>query len=489
MDVRSNKLIQETVWRGAFFSGGWKSSEEVAPVKEPATGNALTEVGIASGRDVAKAALSAKQAQREWERTDYGVRSSILVRAADLAEANSEELIEWLVREAGSIRAKAEFELSITVKALRLAASMTSQPQGHVLPSEFGRISYCKRVPVGVVGVISPFNFPLYLSTRAVAPALAVGNAVVLKPDHRTPVSGGFLLASLLIEAGLPADLLHVLPGHVETGTALCVDPNISMIQFTGSTKTGRLVGELAGRHLKKLSLELGGKNTLIILDDADLEVAASNASWGAYLHQGQICMATGRILVHQRIADEFINALKKRAEQLPYGDPMSGAVALGPIIDANQLSRAQAIIDDAVSKGAKIVAGGTTDGPYMRPTVLVGVTPEMRAFNEEVFAPIAIVTTFKSDDEAAELANSGDYGLSAAVISQSIQRALRLGNEINVGMLHINDQTIADDVVNPIGGRGASGNGSRIGGPANWEEFCEWLWVTIRDEAPRYPM
>jgi benzaldehyde dehydrogenase (NAD) len=377
----------------------------------------------------------------------------------------------------------------LALKALQEAASMPAQAQGIVLPSTRDRISFARRVPLGVVGVIAPFNFPLILAMRAVAPALAAGNAVVLKPSPQTAICGGFAIAKLFEAAGLPNGLLHVLPGGADVGAAMCSDPTIAMIQFTGSTAAGRKVGELAGRHLKKVSLELGGKNSLIVLDDADLDLAASNAAWGAYLHQGQICMSSGRILVQQRVAEALAERLAAKAKHLPCGDPYAGQVAIGPLISDAQLQHAKGIVDASIAAGAKLLAGGTHDGLVYHPTVLSGVTPSMPAFREEIFGPVASLTSFGSDDEAVALANDTEYGLSAGIISRSVGRALAIGNRLRVGILHINDQTVADDILNPFGGRGASGNGTSIGGPANWEQFTQWQWVTMREQAPAYPM
>jgi benzaldehyde dehydrogenase (NAD) len=315
-----------------------------------------------------------------------------------------------------------------------------------------------------------------------------VGNSVVLKPDPRTSYSGGVIIGELFEQAGLPADVLHVLPGGSEVGAQLCVDPAVAMIQFTGSTSTGRIIGEIAGKHLKKLSLELGGNNSLIILDDADLDLAASAAAWASYLHQGQICMTSGRILVHEKVYDQIAERLTAKAKNLPAGDPASGQVALGPVIDQTQLNHAHDIVQATIASGAKLHHGGGFDGLYYQATVLTGVTPGMRAFDEEIFGPVASLTKFSNDDEAIALANRGDYGLSAGIISGSVGRAMALGNQLNVGLLHINDQTVGDEVVNPFGGRGQSGNGTSIGGPANWDEFSQWQWVTIRDTPPPYP-
>jgi benzaldehyde dehydrogenase (NAD) len=457
-------------------------------VINPSTGESLAEVGVAAKADIELAASSARAAQPAWAATPFDEKASILRKAATLLQENTAEVVRWITRETGAIPGKGQFEVGATIRCLFEAAAMPSQPQGLVLPSPDGRMSIARRVPLGVVGVISPFNFPLYLSMRAVAPALAIGNGVVLKPDLRTPIVGGFILADLLKSAGLPEGILHVLPGAADAGEALCTDPNIAMIQFTGSSATGRRVGALAGQHLKKLSLELGGKNSLIILDDADLDIAASNAAWGAYLHQGQICMAAGRVLVQKAIAKDFVQRIAAKANGLAVGDPDTQPVALGPLINEAQRDRAHAIIHDTVHAGAHLAAGGTFDKLFYRPTVLSGVLPGMRAFDEEIFGPVVSVTEFDSDDEAVALANQTDYGLSAAVISGSVDRAMALGNRLRTGLLHINDQTVNDDVVNPFGGRGQSGNGTNIGGPANWDEFSQWQWVTVKNAATRYP-
>jgi len=282
--------------------------------------------------------------------------------------------------------------------------------------------------------------------------------------------------------------VLHVLPGGGDVGEAMCTDPHVAMVAFTGSTGIGRRVGELAGGHLKKVSLELGGKNSLIILDDADVDVAASNARWGAWLHQGQICMTAGRILVHERIADRLVEKMAAVAAHLPVGDPSTGQVALGPLINEKQVARVHGIVTDTVAAGATLAAGGTYDRLFYKPTVLDRVRPGMRAFDEEMFGPVAAIARFSSDDEAVALANQTEYGLSAGVISGSTSRAMKIGNRLRTGLLHINDQTVADEPHVPFGGVGASGNGSRIGGAANWEEFTAWQWVTIQDEARAYP-
>jgi benzaldehyde dehydrogenase (NAD) len=482
-------IAAENAWRGKLFNGRWQMAKGgTREVIEPATGKPLTEVGLADAEDVRDSAKAAAAAQAEWGNTPAEQRAAVLRRAAQLLEASSDQLRPWIVRETGCIPPKADFELHFVVNILIEAAALATQPPGVMLPSGPKRMSFARRVPHGVVGVISPFNFPLILSTRAVAPALALGNAVLLKPDPQTPVTGGFILARLFEAAGLPAGVLHVLPGGAATGEALVTDPDVAMISFTGSTAAGRRVGELASKHLKKVTLELGGKNSTIVLDDADLDVAASSIAWSAYLHQGQICMATGNVLAHRKIARDLIERLVEKAKQLPVGDPNTTQCALGPLINARQLERVDGIVKDAVAKGAVLRAGGTYEKLFYKPTVLEGVRPGMRVMEEEVFGPVVSVIPFDSDDEAIRLNNATEYGLSAGVITQSLERAMEFTAKLRTGIIHINDQTVADEPWVPFGGRGASGNGGRHGGVANWEEFTQWQWITIQDRATRYP-
>jgi benzaldehyde dehydrogenase (NAD) len=415
-------------------------------------------------------------------------RAAVFLRVAALLQQHFDELALWITRETGAILQKGQHEVREAITFCHVAAAMPMQPQGQLLPSVPGRTSIARRVPHGVVGVISPFNFPLILTLRVVAPALAAGNAVLIKPDVRTPVSGGTLIAKLFQEAGLPAGALHVLPGGADVGEALVTEPAVNMISFTGSALVGRRVGELAARQLKKVSLELGGTNSLVILDDADLDLAASNAAWGAWLHQGQICMATSRVIVHERIAAALTERLVAKATHLPVGDGATGRVALGPLIDARQCARVHGVVQDSVKAGAQLLAGGTHEGLFYKPTVLAGVKPGMRCHDEEVFGPVLNLLSFKTDDEAVALANHHHGGLAAAVISRSVGRAMALAQRLRAGMVHVNDQTVNDDATNPFGGPGSAGNGNVHGGPADWEAFTTWQWLTVKDTPPPYP-
>jgi benzaldehyde dehydrogenase (NAD) len=477
-------------WQRRIFSNGWVPAHGgQIESTEPATGEVLARVGLADAQDVVIAAAAAQKAQPEWAAQTGPERAALIRRAARVLEDNREEFQTWLVREGGAIPGKAAFEVDLVLGELWEAAALPTQPWGQLLPStEPGRTSIARRVPLGVVGVISPWNFPQILSVRAVAPALALGNAVVLKPDAQTAVSGGVLIARLFELAGLPEGVLHVLPGGAEPGAALAENPDVAMISFTGSTAVGRLVGEAAGRTLKRVSLELGGNNALIVLDDADLEVASSSGAWSAFLHQGQICMTAGRHIVVESVADEYVDRLAKRASNLPVGNPFTEQVALGPLINARQLANVDRIVTETVAAGATVRAGGKHEGPYYRPTVLAGVTPVMPAFREEIFGPVAPVIVVKDADEAVAVANDTDYGLVAAIQTGSAERGLAVAEQLHTGIVHVNDQTLNNDAFAPFGGIGSSGNGGRFGSQSSWDEFTQWQWITSRPQAHGFP-
>jgi len=483
-------LLDETTWRGLVSSDGWTKAEGgEAAVLEPATGEELGRTGVAAPADVARAASAAARAQRDWAETGFEDRAAVLRRAGALFEEHAAEIREWVVRETGGIPAKADLEVHIAAQECYEAAALPSHPMGEILPTTQPRLSLARRVPVGVVGVISPFNFPLILSIRSVAPALALGNAVVLKPDQRTAVSGGVVLARVFEEAGLPEGVLHVLPGGADAGAALVEDPHVRVISFTGSTAAGRRVGEAAGRLLKRAHLELGGNSALVVLDDADLDLAVSAGAFGSFMHQGQICMTTGRHLVHEAIADDYVGRLAEHADALPVGDPFREQVALGPIIDAGQLDRVHGLVTASVDAGATLAAGGTHQGLFYRPTVLTDVTPATPAYAQEVFGPVAPVVRFGSLDEAVELATGTEYGLSLGILSRDVMKAMALADRIPSGIVHVNDQTVGDEAVAPFGGVAASGTGSRFGGAAaNIEAFTEGQWLTLQGSVTRYP-
>jgi benzaldehyde dehydrogenase (NAD) len=482
-------LLNEQDWTGKIFSDGWVDAPETIETTEPATGEVLGTAGVANAASVAAAAKSAAHAQRAWAALPIDERVAIVRRAGELLELHRDEIAMWMVRESGCIPPKAAVEISASIGQLEQTASLTSAQLEQELPSLTpGRTSTARRAPIGVVGVITPWNFPIVLAMRSVGPALALGNAVVLKSDLNTPVTGGVVIARLFEEAGLPSGVLHVFSGGPEVGQALVEDPNVRMISFTGSTKTGRVVGETAGRGLKRVVLELGGNSPLVVLEDADIEAASSAGAWGSFLHQGQICLAVSRHLVHESIVEDYLAALVERAARLPVGNPATTEVALGPMINEKQVERVQRIVDETVAAGATALVGGSHDGLFYPATVLRDVRPDMAAFKEELFGPVAAVTTFKTDDEAVELANATEYGLSAAVQSGSQKRAAAVAARLDAGMVHINDQTVNEEPPAPFGGFKCSSNGGHFGGIGQLELWTEWQWLTSRDKAEPFP-
>ncbi len=483
-------LLDSGRWAGQVLSGSWREPlGGNRTVVEPATGKSIGTIGIANAEDVTQAAAEAAEAQRDWAAASFQDRAAVLRRAGDLIEAHAAEIHWWIIREAGSILPKAELETHVAAQECFEAAALPSRPTGQVLPSEQPRFSMERRSPVGVVGVIAPFNVPLILGIRSVAPALALGNAVLLKPDPRTAVSGGVVIARIFEEAGLPPGVLHMLPGDADVGQALVADPHVRVISFTGSTAAGRLVGAAAGKHLKRVHLELGGNSAMIIMNDVDLELAVSAGAFGSFLHQGQICMTTGRHLVQDKIADAYIEGLAATANALPVGDPTGGQVALGPIIDGGQRDKIHALVTSSVDDGATLAAGGTYDELFYRPTVLTDVTSSTAAYAQEVFGPVAPVMRFSTPDEAVRLAADTEYGLVVSILTRDPMQGFRMARQIPTGIVHINDQTVNDEAQIPFGGVGASGTGARFGGAdANVAAFTETQWVTIRSEIPSYP-
>jgi benzaldehyde dehydrogenase (NAD) len=482
-------IVDAKTWEGQIYSGAWRAGRGgTMAIVEPATGEALGSSGVADAEDVAEAATAAAAAQREWANASHEQRAAVLRRAGALIEEHAEELQRWVIRETGAVEGLAQFACYVASQECYEAAALASQPQGEILRSALPRLSLLKRVPVGVVGVISPFNVPLILSTRSVAPALAVGNAVVLKPDPRTPGAGGFIQARIFEEAGLPAGLLHVLPGGAEVGEALIRDATVRLISFTGSTAAGRRVAAVAAEHLKRVHLELGGNSAIVVLDDADVDEVVSASSWGTFLHAGQICMTAGRHLVHESIADAYTEALATHARNLPVGDPATGQVAVGPLIDEKQRDRVHELVTASVEAGARVAAGGSYDRLFYQPTVLDRVRDEMPAWREEVFGPVAPVRSFATVEEAAALAADTGYGLSLSIITKDVMKGLALAEQIPSGIVHINDQTVNDEAVAPFGGVLDSGTGARFGGLSNLDAFTDQRWITVRGDVPPYP-
>jgi len=492
MTEHRGSLLDPAAFAGRIFIDGEWIPGSAAPIDSvnPSTGEVLASVGMADRADVARAAEGAERAQREWAALPHPQRAAVLRRAGQLWEEHADEIMGWTVREVGSIPPFAGFAVHVTASECYEASALPSHPLGQVLSSEEPRLSMAQRVPAGVVAVISPFNVPLILGIRAVAPALALGNAVLLKPDPRTTITGGVAMVRIFEEAGLPPGLLQLVPGGAEVGAALGEEPRVRVIAFTGSTRAGRAVGEAAGRGLKRAHLELGGNSAFIVREDADVDKAVNLAVWGNYLNQGQICMSIGRHLVHESLVDEYVEKLAAKAESMVVGDPSAGEVHMGPVIDETQRDRIHAWVEEAAAAGAEVRAGGSYEGLFYRPTVVAHPPRDAKVFAEEVFGPVISVVPFATDDEAVEIASDTDYGLSLGIVTADAMAGYELAQRIPTGIVHINDQTVNDEANTPFGGVRASGTGSRHGGAeANIEAFTETRWITIRRSPAQYPL
>jgi aldehyde dehydrogenase (NAD+) len=477
-----------------FIGGEWQDAPggRTFPDVNPATGEAFARVAAADAETARRAMDAADRAKGEWGELKPAVRAGVVLKAAQIWERRQGELAQMLTTETGAIAGKAGFEVGYCVELIRQAASLPYQVSGEVAPSNVaGKINYFMRKPVGVVSVISPWNFPYILTLRAVAPALALGNAVVLKPSEETPIAGGLLVAEIFEEAGVPPGVLNVITCPREdveaVGDVLVTHSAVGVVSFTGSTATGRKLAEKAGRNLKRIVLELGGKSPLIVLQDADLDLAVSAAAFGAFFHQGQICMATTRILVESPLMDSLASQLVEKAKTLKMGDPRDPHTAIGPITSPTQLEKIKGHVEDAVAKGAKVLLGGRSHGQYFEPTVLTGVTAAMRCYYEETFGPVVALTPVKDAEEAIRLANDTSYGLSAAIITGDPERGMALAEQIQSGIVHVNDGTVHDEPHAPFGGIKGSGLG-RHGGRAAIEAFTEQRWVSLQTERRHYP-
>ena len=484
--------VVDQAWTESVFTDGHfhrPAGGGTIAVRDKASGEIFATAGLATAADVDAAVVAARTAQAAWSERTYAERAAVLRGAAAALTDRAKQFRDLIVRETGCIGGKADYEIGAATSELIEAAGLASRATGEVLPSgHAGRFSLSERIPVGLVAAITPWNFPLVLGMRVIAPALALGNAVLLKPSPETPVSGGLAIAALFETAGLPAGVFGVLPGDVEVGQRLVTHPDIAMIHFTGSTKVGRQIAQTAGGLLKKVSLELGGNNALIVLDDADLDQATMIGAWSSFHYQGQTCITAGRHIVQRGIAEAYTAGLAARADAITVGDTFTENVGLGPVINATQLERARQLLADAVTDGARIVAGGTTDGPYFRPTVVRDVSVSSRLWTEEIFAPIAPILVVDDDEAAVAAANDTEYGLVNSVLTGDQSRGIGLARRLRAGMVHVNDATPQDEALAPFGGIGQSGLGGRSGGDANIEEFTERRWLTVTPGPAHYP-
>lgn len=457
----------------------------------PIDGSIATRAAAASVADALAAVGAAAAAFPAWSHIGPGERRAKLTAAADALESKSALFIGAMTAETGCTAGWVHFNVHLAAGMLREAAAMTTQSSGEIIPSDVpGSLAMGVRQPAGVVLGIAPWNAPIILAVRSLAMPLACGNTVILKASEICPATH-HLVGAILNASGLGPGVVNVVTHDpkdaAEVVEAMIAHPAVRRVNFTGSTRVGRQLAQVAAKYLKPILLELGGKAPMIVLADADVDAAVNAAVFGAFANQGQICMSTERIIVDASVADEFASKLAKRVAALPSGDPRQGEVVLGSVIDKSTVERVQRLVKDAVAQGAKVLTGGDTNGTLMKGVVVDHVTPQMALFREESFGPQVSITRAKSVDEAVQLANDTEYGLSAAVFGRDVIRALDVAKRIESGICHINGPTVHDEAPMPFGGVKASGYG-RFGGKAAIEAFTELRWITIQTTPRHYP-
>jgi aldehyde dehydrogenase (NAD+) len=478
---------------GQYINGFWRAGSLGSKLSDtdPYSGEVLAEIIECNQSDLDEAYRTAAKAQTAWSATAPAARAAVMLRAVSILDARHDEVTDWIIRESGGTRLKAEAEFQSTRWITLEAASFPNRVEGRILATdEPGKESRVYRAPLGVIGVISPWNMPMYLSQRSIAPALALGNAVVAKPASDTPISGGLLIAKIFEEAGLPQALLNIVNGPTDQiGDAFTLHPIPKMISFTGSSPVGRHIGSLAmtAPQIKRVALELGGNNPSVVLDDADLEVAVRANVLGRFLHQGQICMSTNRIIVDAKIYDEFVDRFVAHVKGLKFGDPKDPTVAIGPIINQRQLKGHLAHIEGARTSGARQLLGGNPEGQVLPPHVFADVNNNMPIAKDELFGPLAPIIRVNGEEEALKVANDTEFGLSSAVFTKDRERGVQFAQKLEAGMTHINDHSVHDAPTGPFGGEKNSGVG-RFGGEWIIREFTTDHWVTIQHQQTVYP-
>ena len=485
-------------WNALYVDGEWTESagDETIAVEDPSTRETVAEVPAGVEADVDAAYEAAAAAQTAWAETPPARREEVVQNAIEALEAHSDELVELLAVEAGGARVMGETSVQLAVDQAAEAATMPRDAKGEHAPSNVsGKENLVKRVPVGVVTAISPWNFPLNLSMRAVAPALATGNAVVLKPASNTPITGGLLFAKLFEAAGLPDGLLNVVTGSGSAiGDRVAGHPESDMVAFTGSTPVGRQVAATAAENLADQAMELGGNNAHIVTGDADLERALDSATFGSFIHQGQVCISINRHVVHESVYDEYVDALVDRAESLPVGSAHDDDTVVGPIIDESQRDEMLQYVEETVAAGATLETGGDTvdldgveDSLVVEPTVLSDVTNDMSAACFEHFGPIAPVIPFSDVDEAVAIANDTEFGLSGSVHAGDLGEGMDIADRMETGHVHVNDQPVNDEAHVTFSGTRASGMGGYNDGTIR-DAVTETKWISLQREPREYP-
>jgi acyl-CoA reductase-like NAD-dependent aldehyde dehydrogenase len=476
-----------------YIGGAWVqgSDGKTYDDRDPFTGEVVARVAAGTREDAKRAVESAAEAFGEWSQAPPSVRQRVFLRAADILERRQDDVVSWLARETGCTLGFAMFQMTFVPGLFRQAAGAAYAAMGEIIPSDSGAFAMGIRRPAGVVGAIAPWNAALILSARGIAAPLVLGNTVVLKPSEHSPYAGGLLWGEIFAEAGLPPGVLNVVthaPAEAgPIGDELVESAHVRRLNFTGSTQTGRKLAEAAGRNLKRIVLELGGYNPLVVLADADLEYAVDASAFGAFLHQGQICMSARRIIVERPIAERFVERLVAKTERLKAGDPKEPDTIIGPLISEGALETVKRRVDDAVAKGARLLAGGEAVGPCYRATLLADVPDDAEFARVETFGPVAAIEVVDGPDEAVERANATTYGLASGIITSDPDKGFALAQRIQAGIVHVNDQPIGDEPQMPFGGVKDSGWG-RFGGTAVIDEFTELHWVTIQSGTHPFP-
>jgi len=477
-----------------YINGEWVDALDRAMYDDynPYTGEVFARVPSGKRGDARRAIEAAAAAFPAWSNTLPAERQALFLKAADILQKKQNEIVTILAEETGCTFGFAMFQTMFTPGLLREAASQVHNPIGEIIPADLpGAFYMAIRQPVGVVAGIAPWNAPLILSLRAICLPIAYGNTAVLKPSTESSVSGGVVIAEIFHEAGFPKGVLNLVTngpgGSGEVGDELIENPRVRRINLTGSTSVGRQLAEKAGRHLKRVSLELGGQNPLVILRDADVDYAVNAAAFGAFLHQGQICMSVRRIIVEKPIAREFTEKFVKKISAFKVGNPKEPDTIIGPLINKQQFSQVKGNVDAAVRDGAKILCGGKAEGLCYHPTVLTNVKPSTPFAREETFGPVVSVIEVENEEEAVRAANETAYGLSAGVITRDFVKGLAVAERIETGIVHINDQSVHDEPQVPFGGVKDSGWG-RFGGRAALEEFTELRWISMQRTPRQYP-
>ncbi|WP_069768446.1 aldehyde dehydrogenase family protein [Streptomyces sp. LUP30] len=474
-----------------YIDGTWRpgtGSWDIITIN-PYDGEKLASITIATVEEVDEAYRAAARAQKQWAATNAYARRAVFEKVLRLVEEREAEISALLVDEAGGTFGKAAFELHLAKEFLRESIHLSLRPEGRILPSPIdGKENRVYREPVGVVGVISPFNVPFLLSLKSVAPALALGNGVVLKPHQNTPVSGGTVIAKLFEDAGLPPGLLNVVVTDIaEIGDAFLEHPVPRVISFTGSDKVGRHVATVAASHFKRTVIELGGNSAFVVLDDADVDYAVDAAVFSRFVHQGQVCMAANRILVDRAIADEFTEKFVAKVRTLKAGDPRDPQTAIGPVINSSQAEALSGVVEQAIGEGAHALVHGTTVGNLVEPSVLADLPTDSALLQQEIFGPVVFVNTFDGEEEAVRLVNETPYGLSGAVHTADVERGVAFAKQIVTGMFHVNDATVHDEPIVPFGGEKNSGVG-RLNGETTLEAFTTTKWISVQHGRSAFP-